>query len=60
MTQLGVHFDAQANEQVAAQEAEISAAGSPVKVFVIPTNEQLAIAKDTYDLTARRQMAASG
>ncbi|MEN6427898.1 MAG: acetate kinase [Phycisphaerales bacterium] len=60
MTQLGVHFDAQANERVAAQEAEISAAGSKVKVFVIPTNEQLAIAKDTYDLTARRQMAASG
>ncbi len=59
MTQLGVHFDARVNERTGGQEAEISAAGSPVKVFVIPTNEQLAIAKDTYDLTTRRQVVAS-
>ena len=34
-----------------AKETEISAAGSMVKIFVIPTNEEAAIAKDTYELT---------
>jgi len=57
MTQLGVHFDTRANERAAGRETEISAADSPVKVFVIPTNEQLAIAKDTCDLTARQRAA---
>jgi acetate kinase len=52
MSQLGVHLDPTANEAVVGQEAPISTAESPVKVFVIPTNEQLAIAKDTHELAA--------
>ncbi len=60
MTQLGVHFDGQANQRAADQEAEISVSGSPVKVFVIPTNEQLAIAKDAYEISAPAPLVAVG
>jgi acetate kinase len=59
MTQLGVHFDGQANQRAADREAEISVPGSPVKVFVIPTNEQLAIAKDTYELSTPASVVAT-
>ena len=41
---LGVDFDADKN---AANETELTKAGSKVKVFMIPTNEELVIAKDT-------------
>jgi acetate kinase len=58
MTQIGVQLDPAANETVLAEEAEISAAHSPVKVFVIATNEQLAIAKDTYELASRKNLVA--
>jgi acetate kinase len=34
-----------------AKEADISAAESKVRVFVIPANEEAAIANDTYELT---------
>jgi len=50
MSQLGVRLDLAANESALAEEAQIAATQSPVKVFVIPTNEQLAIANDTYEL----------
>ena len=59
MTQIGVQLDPAANETALAEEAEISAAHSPVKVFVIATNEQLAIAKDTYELASRRNPVAA-
>ena len=44
---LGVELDRQKNERVRGVEAEISAPNSKVKVFLIPTNEELAIARDT-------------
>ena len=47
---LGVNIDLQKN-QVKGQEAEISTSDSPIKVFVVPTNEELMIARDTYQLT---------
>lgn len=59
MSQLGVLFDPGANETAVAEEAEISAARSTVKVFVVPTNEQVAIANDTYELTGRQHPVAS-
>lgn len=46
---LGVKPDYAAND-VHGQEAEISTADSAVRVFVIPTNEELVIARDTKDL----------
>lgn len=47
---LGVKIDPQKN-QVKGQESEISTSDSPIKVFVVPTNEELMIARDTYQLT---------
>lgn len=43
----GIYLDDKANH-VKAQEAVISRLDSPVKALVIPTNEELMIAKDTY------------
>ena len=60
MSQLGVLLDLKANEAAAGKEAEVSPPGSAVKVFVIPTNEQLAIARDTYDLAVRTRRITSG
>ena len=49
---LGVRLDPEKNN-VRGVEAEISAADSKVKVWVIPTNEELAIARDTLELVSR-------
>ncbi|MCL1951907.1 MAG: acetate kinase [Oscillospiraceae bacterium] len=51
LTYLGVTFDDAANERcVGGAEGEISGAGSRVKVFVLPTNEELLIARETKAL----------
>lgn len=47
---MGVEIDDERNN-TRGKEAEISSANSKVKVFVIPTNEELAIARDTLELT---------
>ena len=49
---LGVRLDPEKNN-VRGVEAEISADDSRVKVWVIPTNEELAIARDTLELVSR-------
>jgi acetate kinase len=46
---LGIKLDPERNK-VRGIETEISAADSPVKIFVIPTNEELVIARDTAAL----------
>jgi len=46
---LGTGIDPLKN-QVLGQEAEISVAGSAVKLLVIPTNEELMIARDTKEI----------
>lgn len=46
LSYLGVDFDEAAN-QVRGKEQEISAESSKVKLWVIPTNEELAIARET-------------
>jgi len=43
---LGIRIDSQANAALRAQEGVISEAGSPVKVMVIPTNEELVVARE--------------
>ncbi|MBM4083868.1 MAG: acetate kinase, partial [Planctomycetes bacterium] len=48
---LGIQLDPVRNDAPAPAERLISAADSPVKVFVIPTNEEARIAFDTYELT---------
>lgn len=49
---MGIKLDPEKNN-VRGVEAEISAADSKVKVWVIPTNEELAIARDTLELVSK-------
>ena len=46
---LGTAINEEANSK-RGEELEISVEGSKVKLFVIPTNEELMIAQDTYDI----------
>ena len=48
---LGIKLDAAANN-VRGKEAIISTADSAIKVMVVPTNEELEIARDTRDIVA--------
>ena len=48
---LGTAIDEEANGK-RGEELEISVAGSKVKLFVIPTNEELMIAQDTYEIVS--------
>ena len=51
LTYLGVTFDDAANERcVRGEEGEISGPDSRVRVFVLPTNEELLIARETKGL----------
>jgi len=47
---LGIKMDA-AKNKVRGKEVDLSAADSKVKIFLIPTNEELVIARDTYELS---------
>lgn len=49
LTWMGVELDTQAN-QVKSEEQEISTKTSKVKVWVVPTNEELVIARDTKEI----------
>jgi len=49
LNQIGIKIDLDKN-RAARKESDVSDADSPVKVLVIPTNEELAIAKDTFEL----------
>ncbi len=46
LDQLGIRLDAEKNEAARAEEAIISANDSPVRVMVIPTNEELVVARE--------------
>ncbi|MDI6638691.1 MAG: hypothetical protein QME82_07265, partial [Bacillota bacterium] len=63
LTFLGVRIDTAKNE-VRGKEADISAEGSTVRVLVVPTNEELVIARDTMEIVsslgAREHVAAEG
>ena len=53
LTFLGIDFDDAANEiLIRGAEGEITKGNSPVRVFVIPTNEELIIAKDTLEIAS--------
>jgi acetate kinase len=45
---LGYEIDRAQNEKAVGVEADISGKGSRTQIFVIPTNEELLIARDTY------------
>jgi acetate kinase len=60
MHHLGIDMDAERNRAAVGTEADITADTSRVRVLVIPTNEELAIAADTYRLLARQSSLAVG
>ena len=49
---LGIEID-DAKNNVRGKATEVSKDGAKVKVFVIPTNEELVIARDTKQLTSK-------
>ncbi len=59
LTQIGIELDPATNEATRATETRISTDGSRVTVLVIPTNEQAAIASDTYELTGMSEAVES-
>jgi acetate kinase len=48
LSELGIEVDPARNQAIVGKEGEISADRSRVRVMVIPTNEELLIARDTY------------
>ncbi len=54
---LGLQIDGKKNEQMVGEEGDITAEGSGVRTFVIPTNEELVIANDTAQIV-REQIEA--
>ena len=52
LTILGIKLDAEANKARGA-EVVISTADSAIKVLVVPTNEELVIARDTRDIVSK-------
>lgn len=53
LTQIGITLDADKNAAYQGGEQAITRDDSPVKVFVIPTNEEVVIAQDTYQLAEK-------
>lgn len=53
LDQLGIELDEQLNNATQGREAVISKPGSKVKVMVIPTNEELVVARETRRLLER-------
>ncbi len=49
---MGVEIDRELNSKIRGEEALISLPGSKVKVVVIPTDEELMIARDTKDIVS--------
>ncbi|MGD2035516.1 MAG: acetate kinase, partial [Bacteroidales bacterium] len=47
---IGIKLDNRKNREANSNETIISSRESNVKVFVIPTNEELVIAKDTMEI----------
>jgi len=52
---LGIELDAAVNVDVRGREACISSAGSRVKVYVIPANEELVVARETARFMTNRK-----
>ncbi|MEK8129775.1 acetate kinase [Paenibacillus filicis] len=50
LTFLGLRLDEEANARRSQEDRMISTADSRVQVLVVPTNEELVIARDTYEL----------
>jgi acetate kinase len=51
---LGLGLDHRANDDAHGKEAEVSGRGARVRTFVVPTNEEILIARDTLHLVSGR------
>ncbi len=54
---LGIRLDAARNAECRGSECDIAAADSPTRILVIPTNEELMIARDTRDVLGAARVA---
>jgi len=52
---LGVEFDRERNNNIFGREAILTKPGSPVTAMVMPTNEELVIAIDTYNIIYNKE-----
>tara|TARA_X000001036_G_C20543312_1_gene751251 strand:- start:718 stop:1095 length:378 start_codon:yes stop_codon:yes gene_type:complete len=52
LTDLGIEIDSAANKSDATGERRIEAARSPVAIWIIPTNEEVIVARQTRNLLA--------
>jgi acetate kinase len=50
---IGYKLDVEKNRSARGKEIDVATADSPVRILVIPTNEELMIAQDTYALTGK-------
>lgn len=50
---LGIYVDQEVNKKTHGEEAKISTADSKVDLYVLPTNEELMIARDTRDIVEK-------
>ncbi len=50
---MGLEFDTKLNHGLKGKEAILSTAESKIKALVVPTNEELVIAKDTFDIVTK-------
>jgi len=50
LERLGYKLDAEKNRQAVRRELDVAATDSPIRILVVPTNEELLIAQDTYEL----------
>ena len=57
---LGLYLDEEKNTNTRSELAEISLPESKVKVYVIPTNEELMIARDTCDIIEKKKKNKTG
>ena len=55
LNHLGIKIDSEKNRTPDKQEREISAPDSPVKILVIPTNEELRIAQETMKVVEKEK-----
>ncbi|MEA5003709.1 MAG: acetate kinase [Christensenella sp.] len=50
---MGIKIDKQKNDKMRGEEMDISAADSKVKILVVPTDEEMTIAQDTYEICCK-------
>ncbi len=53
MEPLGYHLDRAKNDQAVGKELDVATADSPIRILAVPTNEELLIAQDTYEIASK-------